>query len=470
MTALPPRDLPLAMRQLGGTATSPELQARLGISQPTASRLLAPLLADGSLVAVGSARARRYLMPRDVPGVGRQVPIHSVQPDGSVQFFGTLYPLAGEGFWMEEADREHGQSARHDSLPWFLYDMRPQGFLGRGFLQNHPALQLPSNLTHWSDDHILKALVHAGEDMPGNLLVGTPAFDRFHSLPAPLRTGAPRISDPATDYPVLAEQALAQGSVGSSAGGEQPKFSAVREGHAVLVKFSPADDSAASQRWRDLLVCEGLALQTLSDAGLSAAHTTLELAAGRVFLESRRFDRNAHGGRLGMVSLEVYDRQYIGAGTSWVDTAQRSDRGGEDIEDVGQTGEHVFLGADGEILAAMAGDQVALDELDDARRGRRPLGHCGCAGPGAPDCRCPDPGGPRRLGPGQHGDRPRWRAGRAGLERPRHRPDGHADARATARLERQAAGARDPARLTGGHPHGAHHPARRHCRVWAAGG
>jgi len=229
---------------------------------------------------------------------------------------------------MEEADREHGQSARHDSLPWFLYDMRPQGFLGRGFLQNHPALQLPSNLTHWSDDHILKALVHAGEDMPGNLLVGTPAFDRFHSLPAPLRTGAPRISDPATDYPVLAEQALAQGSVGSSAGGEQPKFSAVREGHAVLVKFSPADDSAASQRWRDLLVCEGLALQTLSDAGLSAAYTTLELAAGRVFLESRRFDRNAHGGRLGMVSLEVYDRQYIGAGTSWVDTAQRSDRAG----------------------------------------------------------------------------------------------------------------------------------------------
>ncbi len=328
MTALPPRDLPPAMRQLGGTATSPELQARLGISQPTASRLLAPLLANGSLVAVGSARARRYLMPRDVPGVGRQVPIHSVQPDGSVQFFGTLYPLAGEGFWMEEADREHGQSARHDSLPWFLYDMRPQGFLGRGFLQNHPALQLPSNLTHWSDDHILKALVHAGEDMPGNLLVGTPAFDRFHSLPAPLRTGAPRISDPATDYPVLAEQALAQGSVGSSAGGEQPKFSAVREGHAVLVKFSPADDSAASQRWRDLLVCEGLALQTLSDAGLSAAHTTLELAAGRVFLESRRFDRNAHGGRLGMVSLEVYDRQYIGAGTSWVDTAQRSDRAG----------------------------------------------------------------------------------------------------------------------------------------------
>lgn len=325
------RELLTAIRQLGGTATSPQLQARLGISQPSVSRLLAPLLADGTLVAVGSARARRYLLPREVPGVGRQVPIHTVQADGGVQFFGTLYPLAGDGFWMEEADREHGHSARHDSLPWFLYDMRPQGFLGRGFVQGHPGLQLPANLTHWSDDHILKALVNAGEDQPGNLVVGASAFDRYHALPAtgtPLRTAAPVVTDPATQYPTLALQALDQTAVGSSAGGEQPKFSAVRDGQAVLVKFSPADDSAASQRWRDLLVCEALALQTLTAAGIDAAHTVIEQAAGRVFLQSRRFDRTPQGGRVGMVSLEVYDRQYIGQGTNWVDTAQRSDRAG----------------------------------------------------------------------------------------------------------------------------------------------
>lgn len=323
-----PPDLLAALRRLGGAATSPQLQAQLGISQPSASRLLAPLLADGTLVAVGAARARRYLLPREVPGVGRQVPIHAVQPDGGLQFFGTLYPLAGDGFWMEEADREHGQSARHDSLPWFLYDMRPQGFLGRGFVHGHPGLQLPANLSHWSDDHILKALVNAGEDQPGNLLVGAAAFDRFHTLPAPLRSAAPVVADPAAQYPALALQALDQTAVGSSAGGEQPKFSAVRDGHAVLVKFSPADDSAASQRWRDLLVCEGLALQTLAAAGVRAAHTVIEQAAGRVFLESRRFDRTPQGGRVGMVSLEVYDRQYIGQGSNWVDTAQRSDRAG----------------------------------------------------------------------------------------------------------------------------------------------
>lgn len=321
-------DLPSVMRQLGGTATSPQLQARLGISQPTASRMLAPLLADGRLVAVGSARARRYLLLREIPGVGRQVPIHAVQPDGSVRFFGTLYPLAPEGFWMDEADRDHGQSARHDSLPWFLYDMRPQGFLGRGFVGRHPALQLPAHLAHWSDDHILKALVNAGEDLPGNLVVGTAAFDRFQALPGPLHTAAPVVTDPSQGYPDLARQALTQDAPGSSAGGEQPKFSAVRDGHAVLVKFSPADGSAASQRWRDLLVCEGLALQTLAAAGVAAAESRIEVADGRVFLESRRFDRTAQGGRVGMVSLEVYDRQYIGAGVNWVDTAQRSDMAG----------------------------------------------------------------------------------------------------------------------------------------------
>lgn len=322
-----PASITTALHQLGGQGTSQQLQERLGISQPTASRLLAPLLASGQVVAVGAARARRYLLPREVDGVGRQVPIHAVQPDGKVLFFGTLYPLSAGGFWMEEADREHGQSALHDSLPWFLYDMRPQGFLGRGFVGRNPALQLPANLAHWSDDHILKALVNAGEDLPGNLIVGAAAFDRYQALDAPLRSAAPVVTDPATEYPALAVQALGQPLAGSSAGGEQPKFSAVRHGHPVLVKFSAADDSAASQRWRDLLVCEALALQTLADAGIPAAVTELVEAQGRIFLQSRRFDRTPQG-RVGMVSLEVYDRQYIGQGTNWVDTAHRSDRAG----------------------------------------------------------------------------------------------------------------------------------------------
>ena len=321
-------DLPALLRRLGGHATGVQLQAALQLSQPTVSRQLAPWLASGVVVAVGAARARRYLLPREVDGVGRQVPVHEVTPEGPLRPFGTLYPLTGGGFWMDEADKAHGSSAFHDSLPWFLYDMRPQGFLGRGFAGAHPGLQLPANLTHWSDDHILKALVHGGEDLPGNLILGTAAFDRYLGLPAPQRSAAPVVTDPVAQYPALAAMALGQSATGSSAGGEQPKFSAVRERRAVLVKFSPAGDAPADQRWRDLLLCEALALQTLAEAGVDAAPTSIVQAQGRVFLESQRFDRTPQGGRVGMVSLEVYDRQYIGQGTNWVDTASRSDRAG----------------------------------------------------------------------------------------------------------------------------------------------
>ncbi len=343
-----------ALRSLGGQAGGAQLQQRLGVSQPTLSRLLAPIVADGRVVAVGAARARRYLLPREIEGVGRQVPIHAVTAQGDLSPFGTLHPLAGGGFWMDEADKVHGRSALHDSLPWFLYDMRPQGFLGRGFVTANPALQLPANLQHWSDDHILKALVNAGEDQPGNLLVGAAAFDRYHALPTTgsgQRSAAPVVTDPATQYPALALQALDQTAVGSNAGGEQPKFSAVREGHPVLVKFSPADDSALAQRWRDLLICEALALQTLAEAGINAAHTELIEAAGRVFLQSRRFDRTPQGGRVGMVSLEVYDRQYIGQGTNWVETARRSDQAGPERLSAADVSTLTLLDAYGALIA-----------------------------------------------------------------------------------------------------------------------
>jgi hypothetical protein len=109
---------------------------------------------------------------------------------------------------------------------------------------------------------------------------------------------------------------------GSSAGGEQPKFCTITAAWHVLVKFSPAGDAPADQRLRDLLVCEHLALQTLAEFGAPAARTQLFAAAGRVFLESERFDRTAHG-RIGMVSLQVYDAQYVGEMDNWAATAKR---------------------------------------------------------------------------------------------------------------------------------------------------
>jgi len=312
-----------ALRRQGGVLTSAELQALLGVSQPTVSRALAPLIHAGQVQKVGAARSQRYVLPRTVPGVGNEVLVMHIDAQGRPSPFARLVPLEGGAFWVDEVNGEH---RRHDGLPWFLDDMRPQGFMGRTFAHGHPELQLGHDPRHWSDDDVLRAMTLYGDDLPGNLIMGEAAFQRFHTLPA----RASRVAS-ASDYPRLAEQAMRGTHPGSSAGGEQPKFCTITAGRPVIVKFSPAGDAPTDQRMRDLLVCEHLALHTLAQAGLPAAPTQLFMGAGRVFLESERFDRTplagndpqGLGGRIGMVSLQVYNAEYVGEIDNWAATANR---------------------------------------------------------------------------------------------------------------------------------------------------
>lgn len=310
-----------ALRRQGGVLSSAELQELLGISQPSVSRALAPLLASGQVRKVGAARKQRYVLVRQVAGVGTEVALARIDSQGQPSPFGRMLALAGGGFWVDEAD---GVSEQHDGLPWFLDDMRPQGFIGRTFAHNHPALQLGGDPRQWSEDDVLRALTLCGEDQPGNLVVGSASIERFATLSERTLRAAS-----AADYPALAQRAMQGAHPGSSAGGEQPKFCCNTAGRSVIVKFSPAGDSPAEERIRDLLVCEHLALTTLAKAGVPAARTEVFLAAGRVFLESERFDRtaalNAQGlpGRIGMVSLQVYNAQYVGEIDNWAATALR---------------------------------------------------------------------------------------------------------------------------------------------------
>ena len=310
-----------ALRRQGGVLSSAELQELLGISQPSVSRALAPLLASGQVRKVGAARSQRYVLVRQVAGVGTEVALARIDSQGQPSPFGRMLALAGGGFWVDEAD---GVSEQHDGLPWFLDDMRPQGFIGRTFAHNHPALQLGGDPRQWSEDDVLRALTLCGEDQPGNLVVGSASIERFATLSERTLRAAS-----AADYPALAQRAMQGAHPGSSAGGEQPKFCCNTAGRSVIVKFSPAGDSPAEQRIRDLLVCEHLALTTLAESGVPAARTEVFISAGRVFLESERFDRstalNAQGlpGRIGMVSLQVYNAQYVGEIDNWAATALR---------------------------------------------------------------------------------------------------------------------------------------------------
>lgn len=73
-----------------------------------------------------------------------------------------------------------GQRTHFDGRPWWLLDMRPQGYLGRAYAARYGhELGLPNKLSEWSDTHALQALLLQGHDAVGNLLIGDKARDYF---------------------------------------------------------------------------------------------------------------------------------------------------------------------------------------------------------------------------------------------------------------------------------------------------
>ncbi|MBL0718596.1 ArsR family transcriptional regulator [Piscinibacter sp. Jin2] len=158
-----------ALRRLlaRGPATPQQLVEKLGISQPTLSRALAAL--GDEVLRLGAARSIHYLLRDSARGLP-PIPVYRVTAEGQVARLGLLGPVASEGFLMQEDD---GKTLHSEGLPWWLLDMRPQGFVGRAYAARHAqALGLPPNLAEWSDTQALRALLVHGHDAVGNLLLG----------------------------------------------------------------------------------------------------------------------------------------------------------------------------------------------------------------------------------------------------------------------------------------------------------
>ena len=216
-------------------------------------------------------------------------------------------------------------------VPWFLDDQRPQGFLGRQFAQRWSReLGLPSDILRWNDDAVLAALLLHGEDAPGDFVLGDRALERALQSELDITPVAAR----GTRYGDLAAAALAGESVGSSAAGEQPKFTAtIRDDDGdirhVIVKFSePVDNHPAARRWADLLICEHLAGQVLAEQGNESARTDLIWSQGRLCLEVTRFDRVGAHGRRGCVTLAAWSDAHDGERDEWPNATERMRQGG----------------------------------------------------------------------------------------------------------------------------------------------
>jgi hypothetical protein len=297
-----------------------QLIENVGVSQPTISRALSEL--GDEVVRIGAARSIQYALRDSTRGLP-DIAIYRVDADGRIRQLGTLVPVRPDGFVMCQED---GVTVHSDSLPWWLYDMRPQGYLGRAYAARHGAeLALPDRLSDWNDTHALRALLAHGHDVVGNLLLGELARDRFLAAPDPDPIAQ---GQKAGEYARLALEAARGEIPGSSAGGEQPKFIACAITPAgprhVIVKFSELEEGPVSERWRDLLLAEHLALETLREAGIPAAKTQIVDHAGQRFLEVERFDRSGNLGRCALISLGALDAEFVGLGArGWPIIARR---------------------------------------------------------------------------------------------------------------------------------------------------
>jgi hypothetical protein len=243
----------------------------------------------------------------------RHFPLFRLKEDAAVERLGHLESLPGEAFRAHLTTTRPNLARCADGdafpgLPWYLDDLRPQGFLGRLHARRHahqPGVGLTGD--HSPPTTLLKHLALTGGTGVGDILPGEPAL---HAALTALECPPDHVheADRNRAYPERAQGLAIGAGISSGPGGEQPKFTATvaadGQRRAVLVKFAKAGEGASAERWADLLVCEHLALQCLRDAGVAACRSQLIQSRGYTFLEVERFDRTpAILGRRGFVSL-----------------------------------------------------------------------------------------------------------------------------------------------------------------------
>lgn len=299
---------------LQGPQSATELRTALHVSQATFSRLVA---AEPQVLQFGKARATRYALVRPVRGIDLFA-LRRIDEQGRVRHWGELRTCWPQGSCLVAL--EEGGWQWFDGLPWYLSDLRPQGFLGRAWGRNIARqFALPEDIHLWQEEDVLFALsVFTGESA-GGWLVGDASYQRWvHATPPVVITASEKLRD----YAGLARHAQEGEIVGSSAGGEQPKFTCFAQTETgpahVLVKFTAQQASASSQRWGDLLIAESIALTLLTTAGIPASTTSVMSNESRqIFLESVRFDCVGAEGRRAIVSLEALKSEYAPAPGAW---------------------------------------------------------------------------------------------------------------------------------------------------------
>ncbi len=310
--------------RISGPLSAQVLAAAFEVDRSSISRALALPEIAPQLVRFGATRGASYALRRSVRSLGGAFPLRRIDAAGRAHDWAELVAVHG-GWQVVWADRAQvpawssllfGVGGYAEAFPFFLGELRPQGFIGRAVgLALSATLNLPPDPRGWGDDDTLIYLQAEADAAPGNLIVGDQPLARHNRRLIEGPSALP-LEDYSVRYPEIASATASPGAPGSSLEGEQPKFLLNhRDGDStapVLVKYTDRLSTATGRRWADLLAAEAQALSILHKNGESPATPRLLDAGERRFLESQRYDRIGTHGRRGVVSLRALHAAFDG--------------------------------------------------------------------------------------------------------------------------------------------------------------
>jgi len=138
------------------------MAAALGVNRSTIVRALGIFGKDP--VVLGNTRNTRYALRRPIRNLGSRWPVYQMDESGRAALWAELEALQDRSWRIIWAGSRpawahrffSGAEGHWDGFPFFLGDIRPQGFLGRALAHKYArSLTLPENPLTWSDEDTL---------------------------------------------------------------------------------------------------------------------------------------------------------------------------------------------------------------------------------------------------------------------------------------------------------------------------
>ncbi len=266
----------------------------------------------------GKARATRYVLLRPYRGI-RRILVWRVDDAGKAHKFADIRLCWPQGSCLVYGGK--GDEQWFDGLPWYLTDLRPQGFLGRAWGRNLAGqLNLTEDIRLWQEEDVLYALTVFNGEYTGGWLVGEGNYQRWITAQRP---AAVPLDQKLTRYSTVGKRCSGWRNCGfflrAASSRDLTCYAQTPSGNKhVLVKFTVPQQTAVSQRWGDLLIAESIAAQILCDGGIHAIESTVLVTSNRqVFLEAERFDCKGNDGRLLCRWKERFQTEFISSPGSW---------------------------------------------------------------------------------------------------------------------------------------------------------